>query len=204
MSGHAAARVQPTSIVEQARSRAAPRRVARRYRRRDQASSANGSCSSILVTCGPRRNRRSGALEGSLADGRRRLQPVALTKPFERRGEGLLVGHRRGDPPVAADVARGPDPRQQLRDLPLLGVSLTVSSTRSPSSINSANNLFAPTLKTGKPHGASSYVCGNDSASSRIACENDDVEYVLTCRTAFERSPFERNHVEIAELTWLT
>ena len=53
------------------------------------------------------------------------------------------------------------------------GVSLTVNSHSHLSSrcVIIANSLLSPTLKTGNPHGASSYVDGNDSASARMRSE---------------------------------
>src|SRR3989440_7425694 len=53
------------------------------------------------------------------------------------------------------------------------GVSLTVSETGSSPSDIPANILLSPTLKTGCPHGRSSYVSGNDNASMRMRCPYD-------------------------------
>src|SRR5437588_6466485 len=53
------------------------------------------------------------------------------------------------------------------------GVSFTVSETGSSPSDIAANILLSPTLKTGCPQGESSYVSGNDKASSRIRCSCD-------------------------------
>src|SRR5438445_13594406 len=53
------------------------------------------------------------------------------------------------------------------------GVSFTVSETGSTPSDIPANILLSPTLKTGCPQGESSYVSGNDNASSRIRCPYD-------------------------------
>ena len=41
-----------------------------------------------------------------VAQSRRRIEPVALSQPFQRVFERLLVGHLRSHPAVAADVAR--------------------------------------------------------------------------------------------------
>src|SRR4051812_3235939 len=59
------------------------------------------------------------AFDGGLELGRA-LEPVTLAEPFERGLERVLIGHVRRDPAVAADVARDPHIREQVRDLALL------------------------------------------------------------------------------------
>src|SRR5205809_7463330 len=63
------------------------------------------------------------SFDGGLQLGRA-LEPVALAQPLAGGLEGLLVGDGGGDPAVAADVARRPNVRQQVGDLPLLGGQL--------------------------------------------------------------------------------
>src|SRR5436190_2116603 len=73
------------------------------------------------------------------------------------------------------------------------GVSFTVSDTEaSPSDIN-ANILLSPTLKTGLPHGQSSYVSGNDKLvgmltdrdiAVRVVAEGKDPERVTVREVA--------------------
>ena len=59
-----------------------------------------------------------------VAQSRRRIEPVALSQPFERVFERLLVRHARGHPSVTADIARDINIREVQRNFALLGREL--------------------------------------------------------------------------------
>src|SRR5436190_17513739 len=64
------------------------------------------------------------------------------------------------------------------------GVSFTVSDTEASASDINANILLSPTLKTGWPHGQSSYVSGNDNAdrkSTRLNSSHTVISYAVFC-----------------------
>ena len=132
-------------------------------------SSSTSRGSNDATSGGPRRRGPPPSLgERGVAQLRRRLQVVRLAQPLERGLERVGILDRRGDPAVAADVARASAPTGCRYAISRSSAdSFTVNSTGS-FSCSHANMRLSATLNTGKPHGASSYVSGSESASSRI------------------------------------
>src|SRR5438309_10446454 len=146
MAGHAASRTPKTSSSKSS----IPRRTSAKLR--------NHGLARVIVH----------SIHNRIAEFHRCTQPVALAHPFERRLPRFFVGDGRGYPPVPPDVTRATHVREHQRDLALLGRHLHHQFALAfiVTMRHHREQLVVAHLEDRNPHGESSYVDGNDSASA--------------------------------------
>src|SRR5919204_5692362 len=94
-----------------------------------------------------RRARNLSSLFNCSSKGGGRVEPVALSEPFQSVFERLLVGHLRGHPPVASDISSNADIRKVQRNFTLFGCELDRERQRIFSDRHSRKHLVVANLE---------------------------------------------------------